>query len=283
VSRSGGDVVVDEVMGRGLPSAIEEHDTFEPSSLEGPEQPKVFTRLSSSPMPRELAAGLTFILGILVSGLILLHEDQEGFLVWIREDGFVEWLTFAELLVMSVFSFMMSKAFSHSNRESAAERVWFVLGFLILFGALEEISWGQRIFKIESPAWFLIHNKQGEINVHNLVLYGVKINKLVFGKVLGILVGVYMLIVPLAYRVLERFRNLLDRWAIPVPQNYQILLVVIVTTLVQLHLKLETKAGELMELCNCFFFLLILMHPYNQGIFPHKGVRFWKKKAQCGR
>ena len=270
--------MMDEVMGRGLPPAIEEHGAFEPSSLKGPVQSEAFSRLSSTPVPKILIAGLTFIIGILVSGLILLHEDQEGFLVWIREDGFVEWLTFVELLIMCVFSFMMSKAFSHSNRESAAERVWFVLGFLFLFGAMEEISWGQRVFGIESPEWFLMHNKQGEINLHNLVIYGVKINKLVFGKILAILVGFYLLIVPLAYRVHGRFRNLLDRWAVPVAQNYQILLFVIVTLVIQLHLKLERKAGELMEFWNCFLFLLILMHPYNHEIFPPVGMRFWKQK-----
>ena len=275
--------MVDEALGKGLTSTTRTDRNPESSSPERPERPKVFTPLSSTPMPRALVAGLAFILGILVSGLILLHEDQEGFLVWIREDGLVEWLTFVELLVMCVFSFMMSKAFSHSDRESAAERVWFVLGFLFLFGAMEEISWGQRIFEIESPAWFVIHNKQGEISVHNLVLHGVRINKLVFGKILAILVGVYLLIVPLAYRVHGRFRNFVNRWAAPVPQNYQILLFVIVTLVVQLHLKLETKAGELMELCNCFFFLLILMHPYNHEVFPPVGVRFWKQKAQSGR
>jgi hypothetical protein len=275
--------MVDEALGKGSASTTRAHRNPESSSPEVSEEPKGFRRLSSTPMPRPLVAGLAFILGVLVSGLILLHDDQEGFLVWIREDGLVEWLTFVELLIMCVFSFMMSKAFSHSNRESAAERVWFVLGFLFLFGAMEEISWGQRILGIESPQWFLIHNKQGEINVHNLVLYGVRINKLVFGKILAILVGFYLLIVPLAYRVLGRFKNLLDRWAIPVPQNYQILLFVIVTIVIQLHLKLETKAGELMELCNCFFFLLILTHPYNHEVFPHKGVRFWKQNARFGR
>jgi len=272
--------MVDKALGKGSASTTGPHRNIESSSPEGPVKSEAFSQLSSTPVPKILIAGLTFIIGILVSGLILLHEDQEGFLVWIREDGFVEWLTFVELLIMCVFSFMMSKAFSHSNRESAAERVWFVLGFLFLFGAMEEISWGQRVFGIESPEWFLMHNKQGEINLHNLVIYGVKINKLVFGKILAILVGFYLLIVPLAYRVHGRFRNFLDRWAVPVPQNYQILLFVIVTVVVQLHLKLETKAGELMELCNCFLFLLILMHPYNHEVFPPEGVRFWKLEGK---
>jgi hypothetical protein len=34
--------------------------------------------------------------------------------------------------------------------------------------ALEEISWGQHLFGWSSPTWFGTHNKQAEINLHNL-------------------------------------------------------------------------------------------------------------------
>ena len=239
---------------------------------------RTFTQLSSTPIPKVLMAGLAVILGILVYGLVLLHQDQEAFRVWIREDGFVEWLTFGELLIMFAFSFMMSSAFNHSEPGSTAKRIWLFIGFLFLFGAMEEISWGQRILGIETPQWFLKYNKQGEVNVHNLLIYGVNINKLVFGKVLAILIGIYLLAVSLLYRFNERFKNLMNRWGIPIAQNYQILLFVIVVIVVQLHLGLSKKADELGELCNCFFFLLILVHPYNREIFPLKELapRRWK-------
>jgi len=243
---------------------------------------KEFTQLSSTPIPVALMAGLAFILGILVYGLVLLHLDQEAFLVWIREDGLVEWLTFGELLIMSVFSFFTSRAFSRSEEGSGAKRVWLLLGFLFLFGAMEEISWGQRVFGIESPEWFLKHNKQGETNLHNLLIYGLNINKLVFGKILAILVGIYLLGVPLLYRLNERSKGFIDRWGIPIAQNYQILLYAIVIILVQLHLSLAMKAGELLELCSCFFFLLILVHPYNFELFPLKGLALWRWKVSFG-
>ena len=232
---------------------------------------KGLIQLSSTPIPKALMAGLAFILGIFVYGLVLLHQDQEAFLVWIREDGLVEWLTFVELLIMSAYCFIVVHAFSRSEPGSPAKRVWFFLGFLFLFGAMEEISWGQRVFGIESPEWFLKHNKQGEINVHNLLIYGVKINKLVFGKILAILIGIYLLVVPLVYRFKERFKDFIDRWRIPIAQNYQILLYVIVIILVQFHLSIAKKAGELLELSSCFFFLLILMHPYNQELCLLRG------------
>jgi hypothetical protein len=228
------------------------------------------TRLSSTPIPKAVIAGLVVILGICAYGLVLLHWDKQAFLVWIREDGFVEWLTVAELVIMSVFSFSMSRAFSRSGQRTAAERVWLFMGFLFLFGALEEISWGQRILGIESPQWFLKHNKQGETNIHNLLIYGVNINKLVFGKILTILIALYLLPVPLLYRFNERWKNLMNRWGIPIAQNYQILLFIIVIVIIQLHLGLAKKAGELLELCSCFLFLLILVHPSNGEVFPLK-------------
>ncbi|NIM99167.1 MAG: hypothetical protein GTO24_14135 [candidate division Zixibacteria bacterium] len=236
-------------------------------------------RLSSTPIPKPLVAALAVILGILVYGLILLHRDQQAFLIWIREDGLVEWLTFVELLIMSVFSFITSYAFSLSEPGSGAKKVWILIGFLLLFGAMEEISWGQRVLSIESPKWFLEHNAQGETNIHNLVIGGAKINKLVFGKILAILVGFYLVVVPLWYRVSERFKEFIDRWGIPIPQNYQIMLFIIVIILIQPHLRLAEKAGELRELSSCFFFLLILVHPYNYEVFPLQGLAMLGRKV----
>jgi hypothetical protein len=227
-------------------------------------------------------AGLAFIMGIFVQGLVLLHQDQEAFLVLVREDGLVEWLTFGELLIMSAFSFIISFAFSRSEPRSSAKKVWLFLGFLFLFGAMEEISWGQRILGIETPQWFLKHNKQGEINVHNLLIYGVNINKLVFGKILGILIGMYLLAIPPLYRFNRRFKEFMNRWGVPIAQNYQILLCASVIILVQLHISLAGKAGELLELCNCFFFLLILVHPYNYELFPLKELALWRGQVSFG-
>ena len=227
-------------------------------------------QLSSTPMPKALMAGFAICLGLLIYGLLLLHRDQEAFLVWIREDGLVEWLTFAVILFMSAFSFVMSYDFGRSRPARGAKRVWLLLGFLFLFGAMEEISWGQRVLGIESPEWFIRNNKQGETNLHNLIVYGVSVNKLVFGKILSILIGMYLLAVPLLDRINESFRNFINRWGIPVAQNYQILLCVIVIILVQIHLRLAGKAAELRELCIAYLFLLILVHPHNQEAFPLK-------------
>lgn len=51
------------------------------------------------------------------------------------------------------------------NRLQAAIAVFIALMFFVI--AMEEISWGQRIFDVESSEFFLEHNMQNEINLHN--------------------------------------------------------------------------------------------------------------------
>ena len=50
---------------------------------------------------------------------------------------------------------------------------FFLLGSLFLFGAGEEISWGQRIFHFETPD-FLGANLQHEFTIHNLPFFDTK-------------------------------------------------------------------------------------------------------------
>jgi len=46
------------------------------------------------------------------------------------------------------------------------------LAFLFFFAAGEEISWGQRIFNVQTPAALNEINNQGEITVHNIPVAG---------------------------------------------------------------------------------------------------------------
>jgi len=238
---------------------------------------KDLSQLTSTPIPKAIIAELIILLTILTYGLVLLHQDKEAFMFWIREDGLVEWLTFVVLIIMSAFSFIMSFTFSRSGAEGGAKKVWLFVGFLFFFGAMEEISWGQRILGVESPEWFLKHNRQFETNVHNLVIYGMNLNKVVFGRFLGIMVLFYMLATPILYRLNRSFKNFINRWAIPIPQNYQILLFIIVNTILQYHLGLTKKVSEMRELSTCFFFFLVLIHPFNDQVFPIKGLSFLRR------
>src|SRR5689334_15218801 len=81
---------------------------------------------------------------------------------------------FENVGALSLFgaSCMMFYAFYYAVRNRALTRMFWVkqaaylgLAVLFLFGGGEEISWGQRIFNIETPASLEEINKQDEITV----------------------------------------------------------------------------------------------------------------------
>ena len=63
-----------------------------------------------------------------------------------KEDGFVEYLT-------SVFYFLASGLFLFANKKHRFKNMffWFLAAMCFAIGG-EEISWGQRIFGIETPS-----------------------------------------------------------------------------------------------------------------------------------
>ena len=226
--------------------------------------PNLFFR---TPPPLAATALLAGTLAVFAYGFVLVRWNLEDFQHWIREDGLAEWLTVAALLACSVRAVWISRSLYGEGGRRSALRVWAVMAFLFFFGAMEEISWGQRVFGIESPAWFLEHNRQQETTLHNLMIGDVNINKLVFGKFLAVCVGFYMLVLPVLYRRSERVRGLVARLAVPIVQNYQILLYALVYLAVAPSLAIASKFGELFELFGSVVFFVALIHPYNHEAF----------------
>lgn len=90
----------------------------------------------------------------------------------IPEDQYFESLGALSFLMSSILFFL---AFLRARKAQGENRIFWTkqlacLGFAVLFffGAGEEISWGQRILKVETPESINAANDQGEINVHNL-------------------------------------------------------------------------------------------------------------------
>jgi len=95
---------------------------------------------------------------------ILFGIDDDFYFKVTDEDGPIENATAIAYFISFIFSLAIAKFFK--------ERKIFLVLFLIfasgfLFIALEEISWGQRIFDFQHPDW-LPMNMQLEVNVHNL-------------------------------------------------------------------------------------------------------------------
>jgi hypothetical protein len=207
---------------------------------------------------------LIFVVIILIIGFILFYENINLFVRYVEEDGIVEWLTVLGLLLGCIVSF---RRFFKLMRKRTAWflLVTFLIGLVLFFGAGEEISWGQRILGLKSPEFFNKNNAQHETNFHNLIVDGVKLNKVIFSVMLSIAMGIYLVVVPLLYRTSLKIKSLINRSGIPVARLYQVISfisLVIITGLLK-----HEKNAELLECGTAFLFFLIIRYPKNIMIF----------------
>lgn len=191
-------------------------------------------------------------------GFYIAGTGQEAFMHWLREDGFVENMTVLFLLVSSGIAIYRSVGY-FKQKQLKAVVTWGVLAFLFFFAAGEEISWGQRIFGIETPEFFKERNLQEETNLHNLVVGDVKINILVFSQMLfGVMAFYLILLRPLVSKV-EFFRNLVARFKVPLARwSYAAMIVVFSFAFSRINL---LKEAELIEFLFSVIFLLIFINP----------------------
>lgn len=203
----------------------------------------------------------TFLfLGVVFSFINLAYYEGS----YAREDGIVEWLTVYALLLSSCLCF--GRVWKLKSKKSVLFLLCtFVGGCIFLFGAGEEISWCQRIFDFRTTEYFAQNNSQQEMNVHNLVVEGKKVNKIIFGTGLGIVVGLYLLVLPLLYRSKAGVKKFADSFAIPVAKPHHILSYVLLFAIVSIVP--SSKRGELLEFGGCFFFYMMLKYCANKEIF----------------
>lgn len=206
-----------------------------------------------------------FIYILIIVGIIWSYQDLssfEGF--YVREDGPIEWLQFIGLVIA-----MMLCWYRASILRPFRSRIFYaslvLMGMVFLFGAGEEISWGQRIFNIKSGAFFQGHNSQMETNLHNLVLSGFKVNRYIFGTFLGIIIAFYFLIVPVLYRKFPKFSAFIDNMGLPIPKIFHLVNFLLIFLLVKLTP--SGKKGELLEFGGIWVFLLMMFNPLNRKIF----------------
>lgn len=85
----------------------------------------------------------------------------------IAEDSVVEYATFLIYLLAALVAMTLA-----IDLRRQCERMYFVSYGLLAAGlfavGMEEISWGQRIFNIETPSFLETRNTKGELNLHNV-------------------------------------------------------------------------------------------------------------------
>ncbi|MDX8338409.1 hypothetical protein SLH46_04380 [Draconibacterium sp. IB214405] len=178
----------------------------------------------------------------------------------VKEDGPLENLTALVLLLISVlFAVRLFKQYGDRNKLWVAMSVVVAAGAFFGFG--EEISWGQRIFSIQTGEFFSQHNFQGETNLHNLEVGGVNLNKLIFSTGLVVVFGAYFALVLLLYKKWSFFTRTIDLWGIPVPKIRYSIIIMLCTGVVLLIP--ERRIWELWEAIFVSVLLLVFLDPYN--------------------
>lgn len=182
-----------------------------------------------------------------------------------NEDGFAEYGTALMLFCISLLS--ISRLIKIGGSKPFLWKLGIAaMALIFLFGAGEEISWGQRIFGIESSDYFLENNAQKETNLHNMVVGETKINKLIFSQILTAVLVVYLLIVPVLYRKTTWLKSLAEKFAVPIPRWNHTIALLLATGLVEL-MKASGKRWEIYEFAFGIIFFLIFINPLNGYIF----------------
>lgn len=214
---------------------------------------------------------LLVIFAFVITGVVISRTDLPMYEGWyVKEDGLIEWLT-----VLALFSSAMASFYRITILKSFRSPLFIAslvgMGLICLFGVGEEISWGQRIFGIESPAFFKSFNSQQETNIHNLIVGGKKINKIIFGTLLGIGIGFYFLILPVLFRKVEKVKRYVNCLAIPIPKWGHVISYLILAGLCEFID--GGKKGEILEFGGCWIFTIMLLSPYNTDIFSRKSFK----------
>jgi hypothetical protein len=184
---------------------------------------------------------------------------------YLAEDGFLEWL------IVVIFTFLAGLCFWRALRLRRMRSAGFVsvsviLGLLFVFGIGEELSWGQRLFGIQTPEVLRHYNKQEELNIHNLKLGGISFNQIVFGWLLFLGLALYLFALPWLASRCARVQRCADRLGLPLATRAQALAFVPVIILPQ-QLITSRESDEIAEVCAAMLLVAVFRYARNAYIY----------------
>lgn len=144
---------------------------------------------------------------------------------WTEEDGVIENLTSLFFGLSAVGFVLVARRSQFLKNKKSGLRYTMVVAWIVLMFVFcgEEISWGQRIFGIETPESIGAVNKQDELNIHNIEF----VDTFMGGKYRYL--SLMMLAIGLAFPLFAAFpigRRTIQWWAFPVtPAGFSIVFV----------------------------------------------------------
>lgn len=170
--------------------------------------------------PRDLVeAGVLSVAGVLYAwAVVLLLTGKRVTSLFLSELGPIEIGTAVALVAGAIYS--VARAFRMRARLGRRALVTgLVLAAGMLFGAGEELSWGQVLLGYETPGFFAERNMQNQVTVHNLAFGWFELNFFLFGPPLALGALGYAFGAGRAWRRRPAFRRLATRWDLPVPRR----------------------------------------------------------------
>ncbi len=184
---------------------------------------------------------------VLVPGILLVYAivyaiDESRYRMSLKEDQITEALTFVALVFAGVLALDIARRLWRRRDR----RIWFfvLFGLGSLLAGFEEISWGQRVFGLESPTFFKEGSTTQEISAHNVIqdTFDVKTK-----HIAGIVLFLYGVLLPMLARS-RSVRGILDRTGLVVPPGGMIL-----SWLVAALLMFDRPTGEEEEIGELLF------------------------------
>ena len=176
------------------------------------------------------------------------------------EDGIIEYST--AIFLFSISIYMISKLIKSIKTISLKNIGIILFSIIFFFGFGEEISWGQRIFSIESPPFFSENNLQSETNIHNLMIGGVKLNKLIFTNGLFFIFLFYFLALPYLYAKFNNVKSIINRFSIVIPKYSQSIIFICSTIII--YIFDHDRISEIWECLFAFTMLITTINPLNK-------------------
>ena len=128
------------------------------------------------------------------------------------EDGIMEYLTVILALISTILFLLTSKKIGGQSG-----KVLFLISFLLILFALEEISWGQRLAGWETPELLKKINHQQELNIHNIFNFLVPLIYVLFFSSLSL---IFLFRDKILKLIDSRPKYIKLKWLIPGQQFY---------------------------------------------------------------
>ena len=207
------------------------------------------------------AISLSLLVGVFSFQMI----NPEWTVFTLQEDGPSEWLGFFVLFYGALIGiYLLFQKFKEEKNLNLSYTVLGLLTLALIFAALEEVSYGQRIFNFSSGEFFQSNNAQKETNLHNMVVNGVKVNKLIFGKILFLALLVHNVIFPFMVKKIDwakKLHKVVGNFSPLVPQILILIVIALSADLID-----SRRRKEIVEVSGCLFYVLAMVGAYGYGL-----------------